>query len=392
MSYQPQVKDVDEWAKELERLHTRIASHFARAEPRKRALAYLQGLLSSVERKNGWQLAEEAGEATPDGMQRLLNTAHWNADVVRDDLIGYVKEYLADPEAILVVDETGFLKKGKKSAGVKNQYSGTAGRKENCQVGVFLAYSTRQGHVLVDRELYLPQDWIDDRARCREAHIPDEVSFATKPQQALRMLKRCRVTGLPAQWVTGDTVYGGCGPLRHWLQEQRQAYVLALACNDGVDIVSNGVVYRHVPIKDFVHNVITEWHRESAGSGTKGERWFDWALIPLAPSGVTGWDHWLLVRRHIQDKTEWSYYLVFAPRATTFSTMLQVAGRRWRVEESLELGKGEVGLDQYEVRTFVGWYRHITLAMLALAYLVVVRSRLGTESEKGGSSIPLSCL
>lgn len=391
MSYQPQMRDVDEWAKELERLHTQIAPHFARAEPRKRALAYLQGLLSSVERKNGWQLAEEAGEVTPDGMQRLLNTAHWNADAVRDDLIAYVKAYLADPEAILIVDETGFLKKGKKSAGVKNQYSGTAGRKENCQVGVFLAYSTCQGHVLIDRELYLPQDWIDDRPRCREAHIPDEVDFATKPQQALLMLKRLREAGLPAQWVTGDSVYGGSGSLRHWLQEQRQAYILALACNDGVDIVSNGVVYHHVPIKDFVHNVITEWHRESAGAGAKGKRWFDWALVPLAPSGVDGWEHWLLVRRHIQDKTEWSYYLVFAPKATTFSTMVQVAGRRWRVEESLELGKGEVGLDQYEVRTFVGWYRHITLAMLALAYLVVVRSRLGTESEKGGNSTPLSC-
>jgi SRSO17 transposase len=392
MSYQPQMADVDEWAQELERLHARIASRFARAEPRRRALAYVRGLLSSVERKNGWQLAEEAGEATPDGMQRLLSTAHWDADAVRDDLIAYVKEYLADPEAILVVDETGFLKKGKKSAGVKNQYSGTAGRKENCQVGVFLTYSTSQGHVLIDRELYLPQDWIEDRARCKEAHIPDEVGFATKPQQALQMLKRLRNAGVTAKWVTGDTVYGGCGYLRTYLQEQQQAYVMALACNDGVDILSQGVVYHHVPIRDFVHNVITEWHRKSAGLGAKGERWFDWALVPLAPSGIVGWEHWLLVRRHIQDKTEWSYSLVFAPSATTFSTMVMVAGRRWTVEESLELGKGEVGLDQYEVRNFVGWYRHITLAMLALAYLVVVRSRLGTEDEKGGSSTPLSCL
>ncbi len=182
-----------------------------------------------------------------------------------------------------------------------------------------------------------------------------------------------------------DTVYGGCGYLRRWLQEQRQAYVLALACNDGVDIVSDGVVYPHVPIKDLAPDLFTEWHRLSAGSGAKGERWFDWTLIPLAPSGIAGWSHWLLVRRHIHDKTEWSYYLIFAPSTTTFSTMVQVAGRRWRVEESLELGKGEVGLDQYEVRTFVGWYRHITLAMLALAYLVVVRSRLGTESEKGAT-------
>jgi SRSO17 transposase len=303
-------------------------------------------------------------------MQRLLSTSHWDADAVRDDLIAYVKEHLADPEAILVIDETGFRKSGKKSAGVKCQYSGTAGRKANSQVGVFLAYSTNQGHVLVDRELYLPQDWIEDRARCREAHISDEVGFVTKPQQALQMLKRLGHAGLPAKWVTGDTVYGGCGYLRRWLQEQRQAYVLALACNDGVDILSQGVVYHHVPIQDFVQNVITEWHRLSAGSGTKGERWFDWALIPLAPSGIAGWDHWLLVRRHIQDKTEWSYYLVFAPSGTTLSTMVMVAGRRWRVEESLELGKGEVGLDQYEVRNFVGWYRHYMEWISSVGFLL----------------------
>ena len=310
----------------------------------------------------------------------------FDADAVRDDLLAYVKDYLADPEAVLVIDETGFLKKGKQSAGVKNQYSGTAGRKANCQVGVFLAYSTAQGHVLIDRELYLPNEWIEDHARRQEAHIPDEVSFATKPHQALHMLTRLREAELPARWGTGDTVYGGCGYLRQWVQEQRQAYVLALASNDGVDSVSHGVVSPHVPIKDLAPHLSKECFRVSMGAGAKGERWFDWAQGPLAPTGIPGWDQWLLVRWHIEDKTACSYSLVFAPSGTPLSTMVQVAGRRWTVEESLELAKGEVGLDQYEVRTFVGWYRHITLAMMALAYLAVVRARLSTDTEKGAAS------
>src|SRR5258705_9517871 len=216
-SYEPSVDDVAQWADELQALHARIAPRFERAEPRRRALAYLHGLLSHAERKNGWQLAEEAGEGTPDGMQRLLNASRWDVDAVRDDLVAYVREQLADPAAILVIDETGFLKKGTKSAGVQRQYSGTAGRRENCQVGVFLTYSSlvpAQTQVLVDRELYLPEEWIADLARRREAGIPDDVAFATKPELARRMLERVRSVRLPAAWVTGDTVYGGSGPPR----------------------------------------------------------------------------------------------------------------------------------------------------------------------------------
>ncbi len=224
-SYEPSVQDVAQWADELAVLHARIAPRFERAEPRRRALAYLQGLLSHAERKNGWQLAEEAGEGTPDGMQRLLNASRWDEDAVRDDLVAYVREHLADPAAILVIDETGFVKKGTKSAGVQRQYSGTAGRRENCQIGVFVTYSSlvpAQTQVLVDRELYVPQDWADDLPRRGEAGIPDDVVFATKPELAQRMLERLRAAGLPAAWVTGDSVYGGSGPLRAWLEEQRQ--------------------------------------------------------------------------------------------------------------------------------------------------------------------------
>ncbi len=387
--YEPTREEIAGWAQGLEEVHARIARRFVRAEPRQRALAYLKGLLSPVERKNGWQLAEEAGEATPDGMQRLLSTAQWDADVVRDDLIAYVKEYLGEPGAILVIDETGFVKKGKKSAGVKRQYTGTVGKRENCQVGVFVTYSTPKGHVLLDRELYLPQEWIEDWPRRREAGIPDEVEFATKPELARRMLQRLWTGGLSSAWVTGDEVYGGSGPLRAWLESEQRAYVLALAVNDGVDLPWNGVIY-HLPVQEVLTHAITSWHRMSAGEGAKGPRWYDWALVPLAQPKV-GWGHWLLVRRSLREPDKVAAYLVFAPEGTLFETMVAVAGRRWTVEESLELGKGEVGLDQYEVRHWTGWYRHITLSMLALAYLAVVRTRAQEEAEKRGLSTLLSC-
>ncbi len=387
--YEPRKEEIEEWAQGLDEVHGRIARRFVRAEPRERALAYLRGLLSSVERKNGWQLAEEAGEATPDGMQRLLSTAQWDADAVRDDLIAYVKEYLAEPGAILVIDETGFVKKGKKSAGVKRQYSGTAGKRENCQIGVFVAYSTSKGHVLLDRELYLPQEWTLDWPRRREAGIPDAVEFATQPELAQRMLERLSASGVEAAWVTGDSVYGGSGPLRAWLESQQRAYVLALALNDGVDLPWNGVTY-HLPVQEVITHAVKTWHRMSAGQGAKGPRWYDWALVPLAKPKA-GWGHWLLVRRSLTEPDKLAAYLVFAPEGTLFETMVAVAGRRWTVEESLELGKGEVGLDQYEVRHWVGWYRHITLCMLALAYLTVVRARAREEAEKKGLCSLLSC-
>lgn len=389
-SSQPDVADIQEWVQELEALHRQIAPHFARAETRRRVLAYLKGLLSPLERKNGWQLAEEAGERTPDGMQRLLNTAPWDADAVRDDLLGYVREHLAEPGAIVVIDETGFLKKGCKSAGVKRQYSGTAGKRENCQIGVFLAYSALQGHVLVDRELYLPQEWTEDQQRRREAGIPDEVAFATKPELAQHMLEHVWAAGLPVSWVTGDSVYGGSGPLRAFLEKEEQAYVLALASNDGVDLPWRGMIY-HLPVQEVLSHAITSWHCLSAGEGSKGPRFFEWALVSLAAPSQPGWGRWLLARRSLEEPDKLTTYLVFAKADTVFETMVAVAGRRWTVEESLQLGKGEVGLDQYEVRSWTGWYRHITLSMLALAYLTVVRAFSRREAEKKGLSTLLSC-
>jgi SRSO17 transposase len=383
--------EVAGWSAGLDGVAARIGRHFARSEQRRRVRAYLAGLLSPIERKNGWQLAEQAGEARPYGMQRLLAGAKWDADAVRDDLVAYVVEHLGDPRAVLVLDETGFLKKGTKSAGVKRQYSGTAGRVENCQIGVFLTYAGPAGHVLLDRELYLPQEWAADAARRAEAGVPAAAAFATKPELARRMLERARAAGVPAAWVTGDTVYGGSGALRAWLEERRQPYVLAIAANDGVDL-PEGAGAVHVRADEIARYALDphEWRRLSAGDGAKGPRLYDWALVPLAAPDASGFARALLIRRPLDasdDPKQLAYYLTFAPVGTPLQALVAVAGRRWTVEESLELAKGEVGLDHYEVRRWEGWYRHITLAMFALAYLAVLRARLGPP--RGGARHPL---
>jgi SRSO17 transposase len=265
---------VAQWAQALTQLHARIASRFARPEPRRRALSYLQGLLSPVERKNGWQLAEQAREATRYGMQRLLGSAVWDADLVRDDLRSYVLEQLGTHEAIVAIDETSFPKRGCKSAGVQVQYCGTTGQVENCQVGVFLAYVTARGHTLIDRELYLPLDWCEDRERCQAAGIPESVRLQTKPALAVQMLERIRQAQLPSSWVVADTVYGGNLDLRTWLEEQGYAYVLAVACDEPVGIVTAEGERRRVEVRDVEALLLQEqdWQRLSMSEGTKGPR------------------------------------------------------------------------------------------------------------------------
>jgi SRSO17 transposase len=355
------------WQTEVER---RIMPRFARREARRRAWAYLRGLLSPVERKNGWQVAEVVGDTTPYGIQHLLGRAQWDAEEVRKDLRAYVVEHLGDPQAVLVMDETGFLKKGQHSAGVARQYSGTAGRVEKCQIGVFLTYASSQGHVLLDRELYLPQEWTDDGARCERAGIPPERTFATKPQLAQQMLKRAFDTGVPAAWVAGDSVYGDNRSLRLWLEEHSHAYVLAVSGKEYVWRAG-----RQWQVKTLLAMLEEEgWCRLRAGDGTKGPRWYDWRWLPLVAPLHPHWRRWLLVRRSLSDPTERTAYIVFAPAGTTLDTVVQVAGRRWTIEQCFEEAKGEVGLDQYEVRSWTGWYRHITLAMWAYALLTVLRA------------------
>ncbi len=377
------LEQVQAWAAELETLCERIAPHLGRVEVRRRVGAVLRGLLGEIERKNGWQLAEHAGEATPDGIQRLLNQARWDVERVRDELRAYVAEHLGDPGGVLVVDETGFLKKGSKSAGVQRQYSGTAGRIENCQVGVFLAYTSAKGHALVDRELYVPQAWIEDRPRCRAAAIPDTVEFRTKPQLARAMLERALDAGVPFGWVTGDEIYGQDRRLRLWLEARQIPHVLAVKRSE--PLVSMRLGFERA--ETLVAGVDpAAWQRVSAGAGAKGERLYDWAAIPIRPLREPGVGHWLLVRRALGDG-ELAYYVCYGSAETSLAELVRVAGARWAVECCFQQAKGEVGLDHYEVRRYDAWCRHITLAMLAHACLAVVRAQV-TRATTAGPAHP----
>ena len=384
-----EVAEVVRWAEGIERVHECIAGRFRRPEPRRRALTYLRGLLSPVERKNGWQLAEQAGDATPDGVQRLLYNYRWEADLVRDDLRDYVVEHLGEADGVVVVDETGFLKKGDKSVGVQHQYSGTAGRIENCQVGVFLAYASAKGRTLLDREVYLPQVWSDDWERRREAGVPEDVCFRTKPQLAQLMLRRALESGVPFAWFTGDEVYGSDRKLRLWLEREEIPHVMAIKSNEKLWAwTDKGSLQERA---DRLASGVEEsaWVRCSAGNGAKGPRVYDWAAVEIRPLREPGKGHWLLARRSLAKPGELAYYVCFGPAETALEELVRVAGTRWAIEECFEEAKGEVGLDQYEVRRWDGWYRHITLAMLAQAYLTVIRHQAMEQGEKGAISVPM---
>ena len=377
-----EVAEVARWAEGIERVHECIAGRFRRPEPRRRALEYLRGLLSPVERKNGWQLAEQAGEATPDGVQRLLYNYRWDADLIRDDLRDYVVEHLGDADGVLVVDETGFLKKGGKSVGVQRQYSGTAGRIENCQVGVFLAYAGAKGRTLLDWDLHLPQVWAQDRERREEAGVPEDAVFRTKPQLAQLMLERAADSGVPFSWFTGDEVYGSDRKLRRWLEREEIPHVMAIKSNEKLWAwTEKGPLQVRA---DRLASGVEEsaWVRCSAGNGAKGPRVYDWTAVKIRPLREPGKGHWLLARRSLAKPGELAYYLCFGPAETTLAELVRVAGTRWAIEEA----KGEVGLDQYEVRRWDGWHRHITLAMLAHAYLTVIKYQAMEQGEKGATT------
>jgi SRSO17 transposase len=378
----------EEWVAQLDRLMKRVGRHFARSEARQRARAYVIGLLSTVERKNGWQLAEAVGESTPYGIQQFLYRSPWEPDDVRDELCAYVVEHLGDEDGVLIVDETGFVKKGDHSAGVQRQYSGTAGRVENCQIGVFLAYASRHGHGLIDRALYLPQRWTADQARCERAGIPAAVGFGTKPALAQAMLQRALAAAVPVRWVTADSIYGDHRPLRTWLEASALAYVLGVSGKEAVAIEG-----WQVRVSELLQvRLGAEWTRLSAGDGAKGPRLFDWQRVPLSDPPMAGWRRWLLVRRSLSDPSDLTTFVCFAPAPTSLATLVEIAGSRWHIERCFEEAKGEVGLDHYEVRSWLGWYRHITLACLAHAFLSVLRSQqLETASllpEKGGLTPP----
>ena len=383
MSGRPTERAVRGWAAEVDAVANRIGRHFARREPRERAAGYIRGLLGSAERKNGWHLAEALGEATPDGVQHLLARAGWDADAVRDDLLGYVAEHLGEPASVLVVDETGFLKKGVKSCGVARQYSGTAGRIENCQVGVFLGYTTAKGHALIDRALYLPKEWAEDAGRRAEAGVPKAVAFATKLDLARRMVERAADAGVPAKWVTGDAVYGSAYTFRAALERRGLGYVLGVRTDQAVC-----VGWRQVRVRVLLAEVPAGgWHRLSCGAGAKGPRRYDWAVLPTNCPAPRRYARWLLIRRSVSDPAEVAYFLCGGPPRTPLAELVRVAGMRWAIEECFELAKGECGLDEYEVRSWVGWHRHVTLSLFALAVVAAIRARLpnAARREKGAS-------
>ncbi|MFJ2723129.1 IS701 family transposase [Streptomyces sp. NPDC087437] len=347
----------------FDQVMARIAGRFRRVEPRAAARAYLLGLLSSVERKNCWQLAEQAGHTRPGPMQRLLRYARWDADAVRDDLRAYAAEHLGADGSVLVVDETGFLKKGRSSAGVQRQYTGTAGRIENAQVGVFLALATSRGRALIDRRLYLPEhSWSNDPERRTAAGIPETVQFATKPRLASEMIAAALEAGITASWVTGDEAYGQDPRLRAALKARGIGYVLAVACSTRVRINHGRTPARADTVAGRLP--ATAWHRQSAGNGAKGPRYYDWAWIHI---GIGSHRH-LLIRRN-RSTGELAFYLCWSPTEVPLSELVRVAGARWSVEECFQAAKSQVGLDHYQVRHWTSWHRHIMLALVFLTAL-----------------------
>lgn len=394
----PTPQQIASWSRSLRQWHSRLAPLFARPEVLDHALRYLQALLSDIPRKNGWQIAEHARQARPYGMQRLLSRAVWDEDAMRDALRGFVCQTLlpdqptpapdTSPFPVLVLDESGFPKRGRHSAGVGPQYCGVSGRVENCQVGVFLSYVTELGHALIDRELYLPDDWCADTARRQAAHIPESVRFATKPELVQRLLERAQAAGVPCRWVVADTVYGHSPQLRTFLQEQGYAYALAVP---SIEVVC--VQMRDELLLSDVGSIAPQlraqdWQRLSMSQGTKGERLFEWARLPCMQGGSVDGRHWLLMRRCLDDPQELAYYLVWAPLQTPLSTMVHAVGARWHIEEDLQASK-DLGLDHYEVRSYLGWYRHITLVLLAYAFLVGICVQ--DRSQQGSAEEPPAC-
>jgi SRSO17 transposase len=358
-----------QWDLELDDLFLTIGHRFGRVELRRRMRDYVRGLLAPVARKNSWQMAEQAGHPTPDGLQHLLAGSKWEPDDIRDDLQEYVAGKLGEADGVLIIDDTGFIKKGITSAGVQRQYSGTAGRTENCQIGVFAAYASACGRALVDRELYLPKTWTEDRERCRTARVPDEREFATKGELARHMVLRALASPLPIAWVTADSAYGQDNRFRRLLEQSGVGYVLAVPKSQfSVGCSRIEGLFAQAPDE--------AWEKISCGDGAKGPRVYHWAAVRL-PS-VAEFDYqgdvphrmrWALARRSISKPDEIAYYLAYTPLQVTVQELVRVAGARWAIEECFQAAKNECGLDQYEVRRYPGWYRHITLSMLAHAFL-----------------------
>ena len=372
------------WNRELSALKGRISPVFRRRELKETAGAFVDGLLSGIERKTGWLLAERAGLERPYRMQSVLGRSRWDAEALRDTVRDYALEALGDADGVLVVDETGFVKKGKHSVGVARQYSGTAGRIENCQIGVFLAYASRFGQALIDRRLYLPQGWAEDGARRAKARVPEDVAFATKPRIACDLIAAALDTGMPCAWVLADALYGSDSRLRRLLEQRGQAYVLAVRSNHCLRFPQDGGLIQTGPetLADALDG--DAWTTHAAGEGAKGLRLYDWARIALPWVCDADWERWILIRRSQRDPTKRAYYLVFAPAGTPLAELAGAAGLRWTIEECFQRTKDDLGLDHCEARSWHGWHRHMSLCMAAAAFL----AKLAAELRRSACSKP----
>jgi SRSO17 transposase len=361
--------DLERWRRDFDELMLRVGARFTRAGPRRRMASFVAGLLAGLPRPNCWSIAEHAGEAGPRGMQRLLSSAVWDEAGMRDDLRGYVLEHFADSGAVLVVDETGDLKKGTGTVGVQRQYTGTAGRTENAQVAVYLAYAAPAGTAFIDRALYLPRSWTADPARCRAAGVPGGTMFTTKAALARQMIGRALDAGTPASWATADEVYGQDPQLRAELARRGLGYVLAVAKSHPVTTAIGArpaiELARRLPAR--------AWQRLSAGPGAKGPRWYDWAFIEVTDPAVTEspGPHWLLIRRRISDG-EYAFYRAHAPGPVPLAKLVKVAGSRWKIEDGFAASKELAALDEHQVRSWTSWHRWTILALLACAFLSVL--------------------
>lgn len=363
------------WQRDLTSLKKMVGQVFCRRELRETSEGFLDGVLSGIARKTGWMMAEQAGAQRPYRMQSLLGRSRWEADSLRERVRDYVIAALGDRDGVLVVDETGFLKKGEHSVGVARQYSGTAGRIENCQIGVFLAYASRFGHALLDRRLYLPQAWANDAARRAKTAVPDAARFMTKPEIARELIAAALDARIACAFVLADALYGSDRRLRRMLEAREQPYVLAVRSNEpmrlggeALELTTSGELAAVLPTN--------AWSCHAAGEGAKGPRLYDWARRRLVWSQDVRWEHWLLVRRSRNDPAALAYYVVFAPAGTTLAELAAVAGLRWTIETCFETAKDELGLDHCEARSWRAWHRHITLVMAALAFLAKLRADL----------------
>jgi len=379
------------WERELIGLKGRLAPAFGRSEVRRSAGAFIDGVLSGIARKTGWQLAEQAGLDRPYRIQSLLGRSSWDADALRDLVRDEVIACLGDRTGVLVVDETGFLKKGTHSVGVARQYSGTAGRVENCQVGVFLGYASRLGQALIDRRLYLPEAWAADNARRSRVQIPDSVTFATKPQIACALIAAALDAGVSCAWVLADALYGSDSRLRRMLEARRQPYVLAVRSNHHLRFLSQEGLVQTNPAELADEVPAEAWSAHAAGEGSKGIRLYDWARIPLPWIVDAGFERCVLIRRSRQDPEAYAYYLVFAPAGSELAELAGAAGLRWTIEECFQRAKEELGLDHCEARSWHGWHRHMTLCMAAAAFLASLAAQLRRAAgSKANERSPVS--